>query len=79
MSYYPCERPLVEYVVTKEPCHQDFRQVYVRHVDGIFLRLKDSHRSLLKGISHQPRKAHNKNVGCIHKRLEGELEGLTGD
>ena len=42
------------YVITKEPFHQDFRQVYARHVDGMFLRWKDSHRrAALKGITHQ--------------------------
>ena len=49
VSYYPCGRLFVQYDIKKEPCHQDIRQVFVRHVDGMFFMPE----AALKGKAHQ--------------------------
>ena len=60
MSYYPCRRPLVEYVIAEESCHKSVHQVYVRHTQADMLMAcstpESSHtltETALKDITHQ--------------------------
>ena len=55
----------------------NFRQVYVRHVDGMILRSKDSHRSRSQG-NNSPAHTEGVDRGGGGTGIEGAESGVEG-